>query len=471
MKRKYIWLGFLVIILGFSYVFFKYSENTEIGGIRIVSTQKLNELTQGLSYMGKTPNAGELIKLQGQNPAFDSDGQVYYISQTVGSEDFEAVFQTDRDFRYYIEDDGFGDLDDAMYEGRPLRVWITDFDTYTICNMIFTGAPTIALYTDDIMSAEYGKGEITLFDPEDEDVHGLSVKNSNALIKHNPNSETYSVKLMSRSYDDEKKLSFLGTGSNNNWKLYKVSENDGTLMKALLASDVWNMINKDTNRIRIYRLVELVVNDSYKGVYLMAPKWTAPYLGLDSGWELARSEDMGEKEKNELYNSIDPDSMSRYALFLQISYAYANVADDYIIVYNGLGNNIRESMIVPDKIEYAFGGFNNRLNYMSLGEVSGISGLLFEPENMGLERGYYEEEIFPACSRLWEELREDEFADDNVLRMINEYRDFIIDGGLHARCVKGNKFGYHYERLEEYIVRRMKCLDEYYMFSGEGNND
>ena len=72
---------------------------------------------------------------------------------------------------------------------------------------------------------------------------------------------------------------------------------------------------------------------------------------------------------------------------------------------------------------------------------------------------------------MWEELREDEFADDNVLRMINEYRDFIIDGGLHARCVKGNKFGYHYERLEEYIVRRMKCLDEYYMFSGEGNND
>ena len=181
MKIRYIWLGFLVAALGFAYVFFKYFENTEIGGIKIVSAQKLEEITQGLSYVEKPENAGELIKLQGQNIAFDSEKQTYYVSQTAGSEDFEAVFQTNKDCRYYIEGGDWGELDDAMYDGKALRVWIVDSDIYTICNMIFTGAPVMALYTDDMMSAVYGNGECALFDPDDEEVHGMSVKNSKAL--------------------------------------------------------------------------------------------------------------------------------------------------------------------------------------------------------------------------------------------------------------------------------------------------
>lgn len=469
-RSKSVWMGFLIIALGVIYVFYRYYEASEIGGIRIASAEKLERLTAGISYAEKVINAGELIRLQGQNVAFDKDRQTYYVSMKACSRDFEAVFQTNKDCMYYFEDNGRKNMEEVVRSGEALRLWIIDSDVYTICRVIFTGAPTMALYTDGLMSREYGRGEAALFDPDDEEVSGISVRSSKALIKHNQKSETYSVKLTKKSYAEEKKLSFLGIGENNNWKLYKVSENDGSLMRALLASYVWNVINKDTELVRIYSWVELIVNNEYKGLYLLAPKWTAPYLGLDSGWSMAKPEDMAALQINELRNGVNPIQMGKYALFLQAVYAYANAADDYIIAYSGDENSRADWLIMPDKIEYAFGGFSNKLNYLMLGDTSNISCLLLEPEDMLLEAEYYDDKIMPICGELWAGLRTDGLSDEDMLFVMNEYKAYIVDSGLEKRCVKTDAFGYYYDKLEEYILQRMAFLDEYYGFKVKADN-
>ena len=305
MKNKCIWLCNLMLILAAVYIMFKIHEASNIGGIQIVSSEKLAVLTEGKQYIENSSNACDFLELQGQSVAFDADSLTYYVTHNTDNDDFEAIFSTAKGYKVYIEDDGYdGDVDDSAYDEHIFRMWAVSGDEYTVCSVIFTGAPVMSVYTNEYMSYEYGTGNIVLFNPADEEVNGLSVRTSAAYVKHNPNSDTYSVKLMKKSFEEEKKLSLLGLGKNNNWKLYKVSQNDGSLMRALLAYDIWNIMNEDSGAQRQCRFVELVVNHTYKGLYLLTPKLTRGYLGLDDNWTVEDAEDISETDISSLVDKI-----------------------------------------------------------------------------------------------------------------------------------------------------------------------
>ena len=85
---------------------------------------------------------------------------------------------------------------------------------------------------------------------------------------------------MKKDCAEDKRLSFLGIGKNKTWKLYEVSKSDRSLTRAKLAADVWNAMNAGTALVRRYEFVEVVENNVYKGLYLLAPKWNRSMLTL-----------------------------------------------------------------------------------------------------------------------------------------------------------------------------------------------
>ena len=355
--------------------------------------------------------------------------------------------------------DGLNNVSELMYEGKKVRLWIISENMYSICNIIFTGVPIIKIDTDQSIRSEYGMGNIVLFEPNDDAVNKQNVKNAYALAKKNMNSQTYSLKLMNAEYDDEKKVDLFGTGKYSDWKLYRVSESDGSLMQAKLASDLWNIINKEI--IRVYSFVEVIENNDYKGVYLMTPKWTKSIIELNDNDILIQSEDIGLEQAMLLNEQMSSDCISDYALFLQLTYAYDNIGDHCIYVRRMMPDDSMQYAIIPDKIEYAFGGFNKTLHYLTWKDTS---QMLLEADDFGITQERWDKEIYPLCSAKWKALRDGSIDINTVLHIIQEYKIYLINTGLAKRCVRDDSFGYYYDRLEDYVTNRIAFLDEYYAY-------
>ena len=460
-KRKSIWLCSLMVLLGVVYIFFKLVESSKFGSFDILALERLEELVDGKAYVERPLNNDELMTLRGQNPAYDEESNTFYVGHLASERDFLSHFETgNSEYKFYIEKmDGLNNVSELMYEGKKVRLWIISENMYSICNIIFTGVPIIKIDTDQSIRSEYGMGNIVLFEPNDDAVNKQNVKNAYALAKKNMNSQTYSLKLMNAEYDDEKKVDLFGTGKYSDWKLYRVSESDGSLMQAKLASDLWNIINKEI--IRVYSFVEVIENNDYKGVYLMTPKWTKSIIELNDNDILIQSEDIGLEQAMLLNEQMSSDCISDYALFLQLTYAYDNIGDHCIYVRRMMPDDSMQYAIIPDKIEYAFGGFNKTLHYLTWKDTS---QMLLEADDFGITQERWDKEIYPLCSAKWKALRDGSIDINTVLHIIQEYKIYLINTGLAKRCVRDDSFGYYYDRLEDYVTNRIAFLDEYYAY-------
>ncbi|MDE7477930.1 MAG: hypothetical protein K2M91_08265, partial [Lachnospiraceae bacterium] len=320
---RQIWLSGLMILLGTVYILCRLEESSKFGGLDITPMEELEDLTLGMQYIENPSGADGFLAFQGQQIAYDKESHTFYVSQPVKEDELVSSFDSPIEgIRLFIEEDEYvHDIEEAMRSGHMFRIWIIGEQRYTICGMVLTGAPVLSINSVDRLKSDYQKGEILLTDPYDEEINGLSTKSSNALLKYNANSGTYAVKLTKKDYIEEKKLSFLGIGKNNTWKLYKVSVRDGSLTQAKLAADVWNVINADTPFVRGYEFVELIENNSYKGLYLMAPKWSRSMLGLTEQDCIIKSEALTLEKTAEIFTDISDKNLSRYYMFLQITYA------------------------------------------------------------------------------------------------------------------------------------------------------
>lgn len=465
--QKCIWLSGLIILLGIVYIWCRQEESSRFGGLGIVLREELEELTAGMQYIEKPLEVDGFLTLRGQNTAYDKKSHTFYVSQPVAEDELASVFDTPPDgIRIFVEEDELvRDVEEAMRLGHTFRVWMVGEQEYTILSLVLTGAPLISISSQDRLASSYREGEILLTDPEDEEVNGLSVRASCAFVKYNANSETYTVKLMKEGYAEEKKLSLLGIGKNNTWKLYKVSENDGSLIRAKLAAEVWNAINADTPLVRAYELVEVIENNSYKGLYLMAPKWTRSMLGLSGQDSVVKSEDPA-LEKS-VWSDISSESAARYYLFLQAVYAYKNVTEDYAVIEKADRTGETEYIPVPDKLEYAFGGFQRRLQYLTWeGNGTKTSHMSIRLEDLCGVREERQEDILQICRAEWSRLRDAGLDNDSLRKKLEGYERYLTDSGLAKRCVAEDRFGYYYGLLEDYVADRMEYLDEFFGDAG-----
>lgn len=462
-KRKSIWMCSLMVLLGFVYIFFKLVESLKFGSFDILALEQLEELTDGKTYVEKPLNIDDILTLRGQNPAYDAKSNTFYVGHFASERDFLSHFETkNAGYRLYIEKmDELGNVSGLMSDGKQARLWIISENTYSICNIIFSGVPIIKIDTDESIRSEYGMGNIVVYEPNDDAVNKQNIKSVYALAKKNMNSQTYSLRLMNKEYNEEKKVDLLETGKYSDWKLYRVSESDGSLMQAKLASDLWNIINKEKEITRVYSFVEVIENNDYKGAYLMTPQWTKSIVGLKDNDIMIKSEDVGIEQAMVLNEQMSAECISEYVLFLQLTYTYKNISDDCIYIRRLMPDDSLQYTIIPDKIEYAFGGFDKTLHYLTWQDTS---QMLLEADDFSVSQERWNKEIYPLCSAKWKALRDGKFDIDTVLHIMQEYKTYLINTGLAKRCVNEDSFGYYFDRLEDYIVKRISFLDEYYAY-------
>lgn len=461
--KKCIWLGVLFLLLVCTCVLCRQVEAANFGGIPIVSREELEELTFGMQYIEEPLEAGRFLTLENQELPYDQENHTFYVSQSVEKDDFMSSFSMAAEgCRFFIEkSDIVNDVEEAMQLGYAYQLWIIEDSAYTVCNIIITGAPVISITTSDRMGSEYGEGEMALFDPDDRTVNGLSIKTSSAFVKKNFNSQTYSIKLMKKDYIEEKKLSLLDAGKSNTWKLYKVSPNDQSCLRAKLAADVWNEMNAGTGLVRPYEFVEVVENHSYKGLYLLAPKWSKSLLGLSDEDCVIKSEELSAEEREDIMQSLSNEALGRYYLFLQAVYAYKNVEDNCIFVGKKVSDANVEYVIIPDRLEYAFGGFDNSLNYLTWRQDDTVYMTINLSDLVG-DSSRQAGEFVQMCREEWQRLRADCLSTGHLSELLASYKDYMVESGLAKRCVNGDAFGYYYDLLEQYVTDRMLWIDEYF---------
>ena len=421
--RKQFWLCVLFLLSGIIYFLCRLGESSQFCGLDIVSVETLEERTAGMRYIEEPESVEGFLTVQGQKAAYDKKSHTFYVSQPVHAEGTSSLFEApDSTVSLCIEKDAYvGDVEGAMHSGHRFQIWIICGQEYTICGMIFTGVPVLSVNSSSVLKSDYQKGGIVLFDPEDEEVNGVSIKSSHAYVKYNANAGTYSVKLTKKDYTEEKKLSFLGIGKNKTWKLYEVSKSDRSLARAKFAADLWNTMNAGTALVRKYEFVEVIENNVYKGLYLLAPKWSRSMLSLAGEERIVSREELTFEEAQTIFSFVTDRSLSRYYLFLQAVYAYKNCTEDYVVIEKMQDNGEKGCLLVPDKLKHAFGGFERRLHYLTWeggGHSNETSRMLIALEDIEAAKGRQETEILRYSAQDWHQLRITSLGDESPDRSV-----------------------------------------------------
>lgn len=468
---KQLCLCALILLFGVIYVLCRVGEASKFGGLDIVSVEALEELTAGRRYIEEPEHVDSFLSLQGQKAAYDKKTHTFYVSQPVHEEQIASLFEVPAgNISLCVAQDTYvGDVEGAMQAGHRFQLWMIGEQEYTVFGLIFTGAPVLAVNSADVLKSDYQKGGIVLFDPDDEDVNGVSVKSSQAYLKYNANAGTYSIKLMKKDFAEDKRLSFLGIGKNKTWKLYEVSKSDRSLTRAKLAADVWNAMNAGTALVREYEFVEVVENNVYKGLYLLAPKWNRSMLTLSEQERVVSREELTPEQIPAYLDMISDKDLSRYYLFLQMTYAYKNGIEDYVVIETVQDNGEKRCVLAPDKLKHVFGSFEKALQYLTWEgdeQDNDTSRMLIATEEVEAAKGRQEREILRLSTVEWKQLRATVLGDEMIRRQLALYKQYLIDSGLAVRCVEEDAFGYYYGLFEDYLRDRLAYMDEFFEYSG-----
>ena len=154
-KRKQVWLAILIILLGVTSFLCIMYESSRFGGINIISKEELQKISQGREYIKTPQNADDIISFNGNRIPYDKNTNTFYVSHNASSNDFSGNFAVKyTNFKLYFEsDDLFMNIKDSVKNGHRFNVWLISEDSYTICGMIITGMPVVAINTDENLSS------------------------------------------------------------------------------------------------------------------------------------------------------------------------------------------------------------------------------------------------------------------------------------------------------------------------------
>ena len=463
-KRKI--LGCVLIIFLFcSTIVFYILDNSMFCNIMIKSEEKLMQMYSDKIFVEHADNIGNLLLFNGQSIPYDEESNCFYVCQNIGNKRYSgAITSASKDTDIWIvKDDYMHEFKDAVEQGHSFSVWIAEEGSYTICNMIFTGFPVVALNTEGEVESEYLSGNISVWNPYDEEIGTFSCKESHMQIKCSESMETYTAKLMDNEDVEHRKLSLLNMGKYDAWKFYSVSQKDMTYVRSMLSYLLWNRINTTEKFNRPCQYAEVVVNNEYKGLFLVAPRIDDDFLELGETGKVI-SVKLPENEKDDMVYSaedafavetLNVDNLAEYFLFLEMTYAYENVSDDFYVIWDA---TCEQSFLMPGKIEYSFGIFPNRLQYMTYQAEK----RLLTPQLLDMEELFSDKDMKQLMEQRWNTLRHGELSNDELIRMIDELQIYLNESGYVARCEIANDNANAIEELKSYLTLRTGVLDRYY---------
>ena len=475
-KRK-VWGGVLILFLLCSMITFRILDNGVLCSVALKSEEKLMQMCSDKTFVEHAADAGNLLLFDGQSIPYDEESNCFYICQNMETKDYHGtITAASNNLAIWIaKDEYIHKLEDAIREGHSFAVWIAANDTYTICHIVFTGMPVVVLHTEEDIGTEYLFGTIDVWNPHDQEIITVSCKESHMRIKCSESMETYTAKLMEQDNVNNRRLSLLDMGKYDAWKFYAVSQKDKTYLRSMLSYLLWNHINTNEKFNRPCQYAEVLVNNEYKGLFLVAPRIDDDFLELGATGEVIsvklpqnEREILGEySDDDTVYRAADAyhletlnfDNLVEYFLFLETTYAYQNVSDNFYAIWD---STCEQSFLMPGKIEYSFNTFPNRLQYLTWQAQERV----LTPQLLEMEGAFSDKDIQQQMQQKWQALRSGILSNDELIRLTEELDFYLNESGYVIRCgiASGNTYA-HAESIGEfknYLMARMEVLDRYY---------
>ena len=504
MKKRPIWLGCLLFAMICSVVLFHRTDSMQFQGLPVKSGEQLRQMTENLSDVSGFQSVDDLIELDGGRIPYDRFQNTFYVSQSVGDDEYAGTFRiTEESCDVYIqEDEALQDKRTAIREGHIFRLWFVTQEGYRSAGLIFTGLPMISIRSDDDgLTEEYGRGEIVVQNPDDEDVIAMSVKDSAIQVKTNYHSGTISFKLSKKDYQEERNLNLLGLGKRTSWKLYQVHDRDGSACTEMLSSYVWNCVCVNEQLHRDMAYAEVVLDGAYSGLYYLAPKLGKAYLKLNEDDRLYKAEGGEEAERNlsveeedagsrretssekysvvgdediessrealeqytalwngrhQEFGQINTENWRDYHIWLQTVCAVQGSKEDYCIIA-GENNGNYEFFRMPERSKFVFGIYPAERGWESMTAVETVT----EDETyekLAKTLGSAFEEVL---ADRWSRLRTGALNTETMQQYVRACERELIESGYIAR--NGNREEYEAAcfAVRKFIGQRLEFLDNY----------
>lgn len=255
-------------------------------GLPVVSPSDIHE-TEAC-----TKNYAGYFLFNGEKAAADIDSRTLYLPQQIlESTTREALtgqlsISVSNCRLYFLEDPAFDNLAEAVAQGHPFPLAATHGTHCHLYNVIFTTLPVLRMDHVSKQAQENGfplfSGKMYLWEPGHEEPIS-----SDLLFKARGNTVLYMSKQswklsLKTNRMKNNHLSLAGLGTDDDWILNSMSMDD-TKLKDMFFSQVWNSIAQDSAwdyPTASCRYVEVVLDGSYYGVYLLQRRVDQKYLDL-----------------------------------------------------------------------------------------------------------------------------------------------------------------------------------------------
>lgn len=463
-------------------------------GLPVVSPSDIHEADSC------TKNYGGYFLFNGEKAAADMDSGTLYLPQQILESTTRAELTGQLSISvpncrlYFLEDPAFDDLAEAVAQGHPFPLAATHGTHCHLYNVIFTTLPVLRMDSMSKQAQENGfplfSGKMYLWEPGCQEAIS-----SDLLFKARGNATLYMSKQswklsLKTNRMKNNHLSLAGLGTDDDWILNSMSMDDSKL-KEMFFSQVWNSIAQDSDwdyPTASCRYVEVVLDGSYYGVYLLQRRVDQKYLKLSKDdilikgkgpWDTTFWKDFYEvtstplsEEENdalikEIYDVSNP-SVFDIDNFVDISILlrFGSLADNsgyknmyYYLRKEASGYRLH---LIPWDTDMGLGVI------YSNGFVHDYDASL----RMTVTRREYSQmsALYPDLEERmgarWRQLRQGVLSTDNLLQLLEGQIQVLSQSGAYAR--DGQRWEPYYggtdtqESVLRFVRERLGLLDEQY---------
>ena len=440
----------------------------------------------------------DFISANGVKAATDTETSTIYI--TVSDKDLknENFFDGLLEIFAYPKVEFVVDVNeyyDKISKGEPLQVFVFQKNSqeYMRYNLVITTLPVISLYGNETGRDKNGNilynGDFAIWSNNKSEYVKESSVEWGLRGFTSLNYDKKSFKLSLKKHNTDNHMSLLNLGSDYEWILNAMAIDD-TKVREKMIMDVWNQlasISDHNAKMSNGEYVELIINGSYKGLYLLQRQVNERYLNLNNETVLLKGNNtwsptsvydgyeikyVAGVSKKEIYKHMS-------GLFLMNDFSNVNINNwidiNLFVQFGNMYDNtwIKNSFYTISYGDSAKIGIILWDTDMSFGVVWKDTGSIctFEPGGKALRAEYAAlistyPEVKDLMSERWKELRRGVLSNDNFISTIEKCRSEIESTGAICRDNAVNGLFHNgdddYEKLIVYVLDQFCIMDEIY---------
>lgn len=534
----------LAILLLMGLYFLKYYMDTRIPVPYVAKTMGI-PVVENLDFLqGKqsiVPDANPGVCFEGTLLPYDKGSNTLYLSQDFQTQDWVGKLSVKGREAYLctLPDEAWQNKTDAIRDSHVFTIWVVEEQNYYKMSMVISGMPVMAFDTERFEEQDRGTyeedpdkyyfdsetlyyGTLQLFNPgvgtDTYEIVETAVRyHFRGGTSANLEKKGYAISLQDNK-GENLDLSLLGMRSDNSWKLNAMSK-DPNRIRDKTAAQIWEQfalanteVNESGPRMEY---LELVVDNEYKGLYVLMEPVDKKKLQLDQGDALYKVLDWMIPEDEDIQYAIDhrwkimsfirirhPDPIENYERawypmrdYLNTFYSseeYIPGAEEKIYLMNAL-DMLMFNMVVTGSDNYyknlyyaadmnEDGSYTMRqipwdldLTFGYVASDTGVNGGAFQPDvtvvyeeaAIPYLQETYPEKVNPILQERWTTYRESFLETRYIEDIMKDNVEYLASTGVVSReNARWPDFpmSLDIQYLLEYQEERMIWLDDFFKF-------